>query len=268
MKLNGLSVLEAVLTPGALTVLFQPVVEQHGSLFRLASVESLVRGPRGSTVESAGVLFDYVRRKRAELQMDRACVTAVCRAAERLPAGLELSINVHAATLANDEGFLPFLVETAREHDLAPGRITVEIVEHAPQWAGGALPRVLVALREAGLKVALDDIGLGQSNYRMILDCRPDSFKIDAYFVRDAHRDYYRQAVLESVAGLAAKFGAVVVAEGVETWPDLEAAGAAGIRRFQGYFFAHPLPAADLFQFVPGRGPRPASAPRAAAAEV
>lgn len=268
MKLNGMSVLEAVLAPGALTVLFQPVVERDGPSFRLASVESLVRGPRGSTVESAGVLFDYVRRKRAEVAMDRACVAAVCRAARRLPSGLELSVNVHAATLANDEGFLPFLVETAREQDLEPRRVTIEIVEHAPQWAGGSLPRALAALREAGIRVALDDVGLGQSNYRMILDCRPDSFKIDAYFVRDAHRDYYRQAVLESVAGLAAKFGAVVVAEGVENWADLEAATAAGIRRFQGYFFAQPLPAPELFQFAPGRHPSPVAGPRAAAAEV
>lgn len=260
MRLNGLSMLDALLQPGGLTAVFQPIVKRTNGSFGLHSVESLVRGPQGSSVTRADVLFDYVRRKRAEAQVDRACVQAVCRAAEQLPPGLSLAVNVHAATLATDGGFLGFLIETAGRHGLPASRISVEIVEHAPQWTGGCLPQVLAALRQAGIRIALDDIGLGQSNYRMILDCRPDSFKIDAYFVRDAHRDYYRRSVLESVVGLAEKFGAQVVAEGVDNWPDLESAERAGIRLFQGYLFSRPVPAGELAGFEPVRASRPAPA--------
>jgi EAL domain-containing protein (putative c-di-GMP-specific phosphodiesterase class I) len=240
------SLLDQVLAPRGLTVLFQPVMEIHGMGFRLSSVESLVRGPKGSTMEPAEILFDYVRRKRQQVVVDRACVAAACAAAANLPASLDFSINVHAATLSRDPEFLTFLLDTAKGHALEPSRITIEIVEHAPEWVGPGLAEALDALRHIGVRIALDDVGLGQSNYRMILDCKPDVFKIDGYFVKGCHADFYRQAVLESVAMLASKFGARVVAEGVEHREDLDALARLGITLFQGYFFSPALASAQL----------------------
>jgi EAL domain-containing protein (putative c-di-GMP-specific phosphodiesterase class I) len=240
------SLLEQVLAPPGLTVLFQPVMEVHGKGFRLSSVESLVRGPKGSNLEPAEILFDYVRRKRQQVVMDRACVAAACAAAASLPASLDFSINVHAATLSRDPEFLMFLLDTAQGHALEPSRIMVEIVEHAPEWAGPGLAEALDALRHIGVRIALDDVGLGQSNFRMILDCRPDVFKIDSYFVKGCHADFYRQAVLESVAMLASRFGSRVVAEGVECREDVDTLARLGITFFQGHFFSPALASPQL----------------------
>lgn len=238
--------LDALLAPGALTVRFQPIVEVQTEPALLYAVEGLVRGPRGSTMESARVLFEYVRQKRAEIQLDRACVAAVLAAAEELPAGLNLSINVHAMTLAADPGFLGFLVGAARARSIALERIIVEIVEHAPKWADPNLATVLDALRRAGIRIALDDIGEGQSNYRMVLDCKPDFFKIDRYFVAGAHADVHRQAVLESVANLADRFNALAIAEGVENEADLDTVRSSGIGLAQGYLFSAAVAPSDL----------------------
>jgi EAL domain-containing protein (putative c-di-GMP-specific phosphodiesterase class I) len=100
--------------------------------------------------------------------------------------------------------------------------------------------------------LALDDIGLGHSNYKMILDCRPDYFKIDRYFVQGAGSDFYRQAVLKSVSELARPFGARVVVEGVENEEDLVAARAAGATLFQGFAFSRALPGSAYQESRPG----------------
>ena len=245
------SLLELILAPGSLSVLFQPVLELAAEGPRLHSVECLVRGPRGSTLEPADILFDYVRRKREEPQVDRTCVAAVFAAVSELPREMPFSLNVHAATLARDPAFVPFLVEAAARGAVDLTRVVVEIVEHAPQWAGDRLGDALGALRDIGVRLALDDVGLGQSNYRMMVETRPDFFKLDRYLVNGCADDHYRQAILESLVHLARKLGAEPVAEGVERPADLEAVRGLGIRLVQGFLFLPAVRAAELVAFAP-----------------
>jgi EAL domain-containing protein (putative c-di-GMP-specific phosphodiesterase class I) len=234
-------VLDAILAPGGLQVAFQPIVEIRGTARHIHSLECLIRGPRGTNMEPAAVLFEYVRRKREETALDRACVAAALKAARGLPPEVRLSLNVHAATLERDPEFVLYLGDEAQAASIALPRLTMEIVEHAPLWSGPAFREALSALRDIGVGIALDDIGLGQSNYLMMIDCKPDYFKVDGYLVRGCRSDFYRMAVLESVASLARRFGARVVAEGVEEEDDLIALSAIGVDLFQGHVLYPPL---------------------------
>src|SRR6185295_18002860 len=177
--------------------------------------------------------------------VDRACVSTVLRAARSFRDDVQLGINVHASTLAMDPEFLMFLGDAAATSGIAVERLVIEIVEHAPPWDVRAFRNALDGIRSIGARIALDDVGLGQSNYMMIVECRPHYFKIDRYFVHGALTDFYRQAVLASVAQLARPFGARVVAEGVESEADLAAARAVGIDLVQGYLFGRPHSGAD-----------------------
>ena len=136
-----------------------------------------------------------------------------------------------------DSDFAPYLGKTADFYGIALSRVVIEIVEHAPPWDLGGFHNTLQALRDHGARIALDDVGLGHSNYMMILECRPDYFKIDRYFVHGAQDDFYRQAVLKSVVQLAQPFHARVIAEGVETPDDLAIARGTGIDFAQGFLF-------------------------------
>jgi hypothetical protein len=112
----------------------------------------------------------------------------------------------------------------------------------------------ITALRDLGVRIALDDVGLGQSNYRMMLDCHPEYFKLDAYFVRGLTGDPKRRAVVESVATLAKALGSSVVAEGVELNQDLALLGRMGIELVQANLLCPALPLEDLVAegLVPG----------------
>ena len=240
------SLMDRILDPGALSARFQPVYEAHAHVMVGHYIEGLIRGPQGTSVESPEILFEYARKKNRESEVDRRCVSVILDAGRSLPGHVRLGINVHASTLALDQGFVEFLAVEAARCSIEADRLVVEIVEHAPVWDVQAFRAALDALRELGAAIALDDVGLGHSNFMMILECRPNYFKIDRYFVHGARSDIYRQAVLSSVAQLALPFDARVVAEGVETEADLEAVRQAGINLVQGYLFGQPGEVATL----------------------
>ncbi|MFI5184551.1 MAG: EAL domain-containing protein [Vicinamibacteria bacterium] len=240
------SALDGLLRPGAMSVLFQPIFELRGSRRQLHSIEALSRGPVGTHMERANVLFEYARRKGAEVQVDRACLVAIFAALGGVSGAPVISVNVHASTLGRDPEFPSFLADLAAAHDVDLSRLTVEVVEHALPWDMRGFECVLQGLRDIGIRIALDDIGLGQSNFRMILEVRPDYFKVDRYVVAGCSRDDHRRMVLQTVVDLARGFGGRVVAEGIEDTADLEAIASLGIDLVQGFLLARPLAAGDV----------------------
>ncbi len=251
------TLLDAILEPGRLSVLFQPIFEVGLAKPQLYALECLVRGPRSTNAEQPTILFEYVRRKRAEAVVDRACVATALLEARPLADAPRLSINVHASTLGRDNGFPSFLLERTRGAGLDPHRLIVEIVEHSPPLDVPSFRTALYSLREAGVSIALDDVGLGQSNYKMILDVRPDIYKLDRYLVSGAWNDPYRQVILDSLARMVRRLEARAVAEGVETSQELVAVEAAGIDLVQGFLLSPPLSRGELLEagFLAGRTP-------------
>ncbi|HEV2719408.1 MAG TPA: EAL domain-containing protein [Thermoanaerobaculia bacterium] len=240
------SALDRLLAPGGITPVYQPIYAVSDGPPHRYGYECLSRGPRGTNFESPDVLFDYVRLKRQEIVVDRACIAAALRQLPHLEDGVRISINVHASTLGRDPTFTEFLAGTCRDTRVAPSQVTVEIVEHAPPWDNDSFLRALAALRHLGASIALDDVGLGQSNFKMLLDASPEFLKLDRYFVDGCSRDPKRCAVISSIEELARRFGARVIAEGVETEEDLMTVRELGIDLVQGFFFSKPLPAAEL----------------------
>jgi EAL domain-containing protein (putative c-di-GMP-specific phosphodiesterase class I) len=255
------TLLDDILTPGRLDVVFQPIFEVSSTRPHLFALECLIRGPRGTNAERLSVLFEYVRRKRAEAVVDRVCVATALADAGHLPGEPRLSLNVHASTLGRDAGFPSFLLDRASAARIDPPRLVVEIVEHSPPHDVPSFRRALTLLRDAGVAIALDDVGLGESNFKMFVDVRPDIYKLDRYLVSGAWSDPYRQVILDSLARMVRRLEARAVAEGVEDHHELAAVEAAGIDLVQGFLFARPLSSADLLAagYLSGRAPAAAA---------
>jgi EAL domain-containing protein (putative c-di-GMP-specific phosphodiesterase class I) len=239
-------VFSEMLVPRNVRTVFQPIVDIRGGGARLHSVECLTRTPAEVSNVSPQDLFDHARQVGAEGLLDRSCMFAALCAAASLAGDFRVSVNVHASTLAADSEFPSFIAEASETSGIALSRLTIEIVEHSPPHGVKAFRTALAKLRELGMLVAIDDIGLGYSNFRMIVDAQADYFKIDRYFVSGIERDPYRFAVLESVAKLAGKVDARVIAEGIETATELGFVIEAGIDLVQGFYFSEPLPPEGL----------------------
>jgi EAL domain-containing protein (putative c-di-GMP-specific phosphodiesterase class I) len=232
------TLLDAILAPGGLRISLQPIFDLSGPTQRVAAVECLARGPAGTNLERANVLFEYVRRKKEETAVDRACIFAGLAVAGSLPEAIDIDLNVHASTLGRDPEFVSFLQAAAEGAGVSPSRVVVEIVEHFPYWDSVSFFDSLAAIRAAGMRIALDDVGVGNSNFSMMIDVEPDFLKIDRYLIKGCDSHGYRRVILESVHYLASRTGARLIAEGVETPEELEALMDIGIDLIQGYLLS------------------------------
>ena len=236
------TLLQEILDHGGINVFYQPIFELVDGKLMLFAVEALSRGPKGSNAERPDVLFEYVRRKAKEVEVDRACVKAILSSMYLVARRALVSINVHALTLERDDQFTQYLIGLCRMYRIPPSNVLLEIVEQQRYRNPARFFGNLDLLRQAGVRIAVDDIGLGYSNYRALVEIKPDLFKIDRYFVTGCSKNAHARAAIESISLLADRLGGRVVAEGIETADDLEAVTALGVRLVQGYHLAIPQP--------------------------
>lgn len=240
--------LDRLLAPGGMRTRFQPIFDFAAGRPEIVGAECLTRGIEGTNLESADILFGYAREKRAEVAVDRAALSVAFQSirALDLDLGLEFHVNVHASTLGLDPSFPEFVTESLEQAAIDPARVTLEVVEQAEYLDRETFTASLRELRGAGLTIALDDVGLGRSNYLMIYLSRPEVLKADRFFVHGIADDPLRHAVFVSIQRVAQELGARVVAEGIEREADLEVLRGLGVRHFQGYLLSRPLAADDF----------------------
>jgi EAL domain-containing protein (putative c-di-GMP-specific phosphodiesterase class I) len=254
----AMNLLHTAALPGPLCTVLQTIVDTSGATPELFAVECLTRGPRGTKLEQAPPLFEYVRRRGLETEMDCACISRALRAAAGTAP--RIAINVHPSTLGDHGKFVRYLLKQTAAAGIHPSRLIVEVGEQTPATDRVAFVCTLSVLRQHGVSIAIDDVGFGYSNYKAILDARPDYLKIDRYFVHGSSSDRGKLAVVRSILDLAAHFNAKVIAEGVEEIEDHSALQAVGIELFQGFLFSRPAPADDpMFAQAIGRSMRSSS---------
>jgi EAL domain-containing protein (putative c-di-GMP-specific phosphodiesterase class I) len=246
------SKIDELRVPGAIRVEFQPMMVIEGDQLKLYMLEALARGPRGSSLERPDVMFEYARRKGEEATIDLICIAEALAAAATLPGEPSISINVHGSTLGAVPHFARHFLEDAAARGFAPGQLMLEIVEHRGPWLIDPMRYALHELREAGVRLAIDDLGVGSSNYELFIECRPDHIKIDRCLAHGATNDRYRRAVLESIVTLCRASDGTPVAEGIETQEDLETVRALGIAHVQGWLFARSMPAEEIAKIGAG----------------
>lgn len=233
--------LDRLLAPGGMRTRFQPIFDLASGEPVVRGAECLSRGIEGTNLETADILFSYAREKRAEVAVDRAAISVAFESIAALGLDLEYHVNVHASTLGLDPSIPDFMNAQTERRGLKPDRVTVEVVEQSEYLDRDTFTTCVKRLRSAGFTIALDDVGLGRSNYLMIYLTRPDVLKADRFFVHGIADDPLRHAVFVSIQRVAQELGARVVAEGIEREDDLEVLLNLGVHEFQGYLFSPPV---------------------------
>ena len=134
---------------------------------------------------------------------------------------------------------------------LAPSAIGLEVTETV--FLGGASDAIgptLEELHAAGVEIALDDFGTGYASLTHLQQYPVDVIKIDRSFINGLLTDSACKAITSVVLGLGRSLGMKVVAEGVETAEQTDCLKAAGCDQVQGFFFARPMPAAAVPDFI------------------
>jgi diguanylate cyclase (GGDEF)-like protein len=163
--------------------------------------------------------------------------------------GLWMSVNVSAQQLA-DPGFVAMVLSTLASHHLEPSALVLELTEHAAVANTAVANAALEALRSQGVRVALDDFGVGFSSLRYLRELPVDVLKIDRSFVIDAGDK--ASSMLSAVVSLAHTLDLGVIAEGIEEREQLERLQQLGPLAGQGYLFSRPVPAAEAALLLSG----------------
>ena len=154
---------------------------------------------------------------------------------------LAVAVNVSARSL-NRATFANHVVEALRSEDMVPGRLTIEITETALLIDPSRALAVLAEIEDAGIKVSLDDFGIGQTSLGYLSSLPVDELKIDKSFVMDMLDNPPHAAIVRSIVELGHNLSFSVVAEGVETADVLASLRATGCDMAQGFYFARPMP--------------------------
>ena len=158
---------------------------------------------------------------------------------------MPVAVNVASHQLASAE--LPAVIDDALAASGCLARdLAVEITESAVLADIDAACRTLAALREIGVRVSVDDFGTGYSSLSYIQRLPIDELKIDRSFVAPLGASSTTGAIVGSIVDLAHAVGLGVVAEGVETAPQLEAVGRLGCDLAQGFYLGRPVAAGEL----------------------
>jgi diguanylate cyclase (GGDEF)-like protein/PAS domain S-box-containing protein len=155
---------------------------------------------------------------------------------------LRLSLNLSIGQLRDSHGFLDRARAIIRASGLDPARLEFEITETLLASNVAEHARVLRALGDLGCSIAVDDFGTGYSSLSYLKRLPIDTVKIDRVFVRDIVSDPDDAAIVGAVVAMARKLELEVVAEGVETVPQLRLLRELGCDRYQGYVFSPAVP--------------------------
>lgn len=166
-----------------------------------------------------------------------------------LAAGLappRISVNVSALQLG-DRGFVEKVTSICEKARLAPSMFEMELTESGAMQDPEQSSRVLLSLREAGFRLAIDDFGVAYSSLVYLKRFSADKLKIDMSFVRGMIGDPNDRAIVSTIIGIARGLGMRTLAEGVELPVQSELLLSMGCDDVQGYLHGKPQPS-ELFE--------------------
>jgi diguanylate cyclase (GGDEF)-like protein len=234
----------AVAQRRALRPVYQPMVDLSSG--RVIGYEGLVRPESDTGFSDPGTLFAAAESVGRTLEIDEAALETVIRGALPLPKGCFLSVNLSPRTLESAGFTIGRLLRLLERWGMQTNQLIIEVTERQGIEDIELLRRRVEACREAGIRVAADDVGAGNAGLRLLSEIQFDVVKVDLSLVQDGALRPASLDVLRSIAALAGRWEALLVAEGVETQEQLEMVRALHMDAAQGYLLGRPTESMDV----------------------
>ncbi len=238
-----------------LTVYYQPIIDTRtGAVVSFEALSRWLHPIRGyvspstfiSVAEESGLIID----------LGRAVLAEACRQTRRWHADgsgarPSISVNVSRLQLAHPE-FVDHVTDALGSAGLEPGALIVEVTESALASESRSIIAALDALRNLGVRVAIDDFGIGYSSFAALADLPIDILKIDKRFVDNVAEDDQGWGFVNAIMQLATTLHLQTTAEGVERPEQRDALVRLGCTHIQGYLYSPAVPADQTHAFLAG----------------
>lgn len=244
--------LRAALKSHNIRVYYQPKIEIHSG--HIAGLEALARieSEDGSMINPADFI-PLAEETGLIIPLGEEVLRLACRDMKRFMTyqGSPKSIAVNLSARQFMQSSLALQIEQIlREEDLHPRHVEFEITEGMVMSDPERAITMMENLSDMGVKLALDDFGTGYSSLSYLKRFPMNSLKIDKAFVDDITINDKDRNMVASIIAMAHNLGLKVVAEGVETRAQLQTLKSLKCEYIQGFYFAKPMPADALIEFI------------------
>lgn len=225
----------------AIRPFFQPILDL--STGQPLGYEVLSRGT--APFGPPEVMFRIAKELGVLWDLERACRMAALQRISTLPPRLRASrffLNVSPQILSDPRFIEGFTLGALRELGLDQESIVIEITEKDSIHDYQRFEELIRHYEGQGFRVSLDDFGSGHSSLVTLVRCVPHFLKLDQEIVRGVERTPYKQKLVRALVAFSNSVDGKLIAEGVETWEELEALIGLGVRHAQGFLLGRPGP--------------------------
>ncbi|MBA0386482.1 bifunctional diguanylate cyclase/phosphodiesterase [Stenotrophomonas maltophilia] len=240
--------LRKALREDELFLLYQPKLDLQAG--RMVGVEALLRW---NHPEHGQIVPDYfiplAEKTGMIVEIGRWALHAACRQMRlwRDEQALDWSVAVNASMFQiNSPAFFTDVCEALERHDINPEHLTIEVTESGAMRNAEFSLMVLRKLASIGVRISLDDFGVGHSSLTHLKRFPIHELKIDRSFVSGVAENTEDAAIVKAIIALAKAVGLWVVAEGVETTAQQAALAEMGCDAIQGYLISRPVEAGEI----------------------
>ena len=183
-----------------------------------------------------------------EWVLQEACRQAMAWRAQGLPP-LVMAVNLSAVQFRRGE-LQPAVARILQRTGFEPRLLELELTESIMIHDAEAVLASVRQLKQLGIRLSIDDFGTGYSSLSYLKRFDVDKLKIDQGFVRDLARNPDDAAIVRAIIQMAAGLGLQTIAEGVEDAEALAMLRQYGCHEAQGFYFARPMAAQALADYV------------------
>jgi EAL domain-containing protein (putative c-di-GMP-specific phosphodiesterase class I) len=180
--------------------------------------------------------------------LNTACMQNVAWQQEGLPP-LRMAVNLSARQFI-DENLLIDIAEALKKSGMQADLLELELTESMVMQHAERAGKVLAAIKQLGVRVAIDDFGVGYSSLANLKRFPIDTLKVDRSFIRDIPLDIEDKAITQAIIAMGKSLNLTVVAEGVETLEQETFLRDQGCDETQGYYFSRPIPSDQFADLV------------------
>lgn len=162
--------------------------------------------------------------------------------------GLRIAVNVSMPQFKS-HGFVQSVIDCVTRQQIQPQLLELEITESVVMDEPKIVIDALQKLKNFGIKVAIDDFGIGFSSLSYLQQLPLDRIKVDRAFIRDIDQPA-GEVIAETIINLGKRLNLATIAEGVEHLAQEQAIIAMGCDEVQGFLYAKPMPPSELLLFL------------------
>ncbi len=246
------NLLHTALENGGLCLHYQPIISGEG---HIEAVEALMRCSVNGENIPPGKFIPVAEKTGLIIRLGEWCLMQGAMQARALhDAGYhtKVAINVSRAQLVSPK-FTQALHAALICSNVAPNLIELELTESLFMDISETVQINLKNALNAGVSLAIDDFGTGYSCLANLKDIPAKKLKLDRAFVTVLPEDRRALAVVKAMSQLGHELGMTIVAEGCERQAEIDALFEVGVDAIQGFFFAKPMPADALVNWLQTR---------------